>query len=96
VDHGTVDRLRNLHPDAVSVSALEGTGIDDLVAALSERLVSDVALVRLEIPYSRADIVAAAHREGEVVAEKHEESGSVLEVRLPRARLAPFEKFVTG
>ena len=96
VEPGAIARLHNLHPEAIPVSALEGDGIDALVDALAERLVSDLALVRLEIPYSRADIVAAAHREGEVVAEKHEESGSVLEVRLPRARLAPFEQFVTG
>jgi GTP-binding protein HflX len=78
------------------VSALQGTGIGHLVETLSDRLASDVSLVRLEIPYSRADIVAAAHREGEVVAEKHEETGSVLEVRLSRARLPLFEQFVTG
>ncbi len=96
VEPGAIARLHNLHPEAIPVSALEGDGIDALVDALAERLVSDLALVRLEIPYSRADIVAAAHREGEVVAEKHEETGSVLEVRLPRARLAPFEQFVTG
>jgi GTPase len=96
VDSGTIARLQNLHPEAVPVSALQGTGIDHLVEALSERLVSDVSLVRLEIPYSRADIVAAAHREGEVVAEKHEETGSVLEVRLSRARMPLFEQFVVA
>ena len=96
VEPGAIARLHNLHPEAIPVSALAGDGIDALVDALAERLVSDLALVRLEIPYSRADVVAAAHREGEVVAEKHEETGSVLEVRLPRARLAPFEQFVTG
>ena len=95
-DPSTVARLHNLHPEAIPVSALKGAGIDLLVEALSERLVSDVALVRLEIPYSRSDIVAAAHREGEVVAEKHEETGSVLEVRLSRARMPLFEQFVTG
>jgi GTP-binding protein HflX len=96
VDASTIARLQNLHPEAVPVSALRGRGIDHLLEALSERLVSDVSLVRLEIPYSRADIVAAAHREGEVVAEKHEETGSVLEVRLSRARMPLFEQFVTG
>ncbi len=89
VEPSAIARLQNLHPEAIPVSALRGDGIEVLVDALSERLVSDFALVRLEIPYSRSDIVAAAHREGEVVAEKHEETGSVLEVRLPRARLAP-------
>jgi GTP-binding protein HflX len=96
VPAGTIARLQNLHPDAVPVSALTGSGIADLVDALSDRLIADMALVRLEIPYARADIVAAAHREGEVVAEKHEETGSVLEVRLPRSRLAFFDQFVTG
>jgi GTP-binding protein HflX len=96
VDAGTLARLQNLHPEAVPVSALTGTGIAGLVDALSERLVSDVTLVRLEIPYARADIVAAAHREGEVVAEKHEEAGSVLEVRLSKSRLAPFAEFIAG
>jgi GTP-binding protein HflX len=96
VDASTIARLRNLHPEAVPVSALQGTGIVHLVETLSDHLASDVYLVRLEIPYSRADIVAAAHREGEVVAEKHEETGSVLEVRLSRARLPLFEQFVTG
>ena len=96
VPAGTIARLQNLHPDAVPVSALTGSGIAALVDALSDRLVADMALVRLEIPYARADIVAAAHREGEVVAEKHEETGSVLEVRLPRSRLALFDQFVTG
>jgi hypothetical protein len=52
--------------------------------------------VRLEIPYSRADLVAAAHRHGEVLAEKHDEHGSVLEVRLASGRLEPFRGFVVG
>lgn len=96
VDPSTIARLQNLHPEGVPVSALTGTGIDRLLESISERLISDVSLVRLEIPYSRADIVAAAHREGEVVAEKHDETGSVLDVRLSRARLPLFEQFVTG
>ena len=96
VDPNTIARLQNLHPEAIPVSAVTGSGLPNLLEALSDRLVSDISLFRLEIPYSRADIVAAAHREGEIIAEKHEETGSVLEVRLARARLAPFEQFVTG
>lgn len=92
----TLGRLSNLHPEAVVISALEGTGLTELAEAISGRLASDREIVRLEIPYSRADIVAAAHRDGEVVAEKHDEHGSILEVRLPKARLAHFEQFVAS
>jgi GTP-binding protein HflX len=94
VEPPTIQRLQNLHPDAVAVSALNGDGTAELAAAISERLAADVVMVRLEVPYARADIVAAAHREGEVVVEKHEETGSVLEVRLPKASLAHFDGFV--
>jgi GTP-binding protein HflX len=92
----TLSRLSNLHPEAVVISALEGTGLTVLAETISSRLASDREIVRLEIPYSRADIVAAAHRDGEVVAEKHDEHGSILEVRLPKARLAHFEQFVAS
>ena len=94
VEPPTIQRLQNLHPEAVAVSALNGDGTAELAAAISERLAADVVVVRLEIPYARADIAAAAHREGEVVVEKHEETGSVLEVRLPKASLAHFDGFV--
>lgn len=92
----TLTRLSNLHPDAVVISALEGTGLAELAEAISNSLKSDRTVVRLEIPYTRADIVAAAHRDGEVVAEKHDEHGSVLEVRLPASRLARFQPFVVS
>lgn len=92
----TVNRLSNLHPEAVVISAVERTGLAELAEAITSHLESDRTVVRLEIPYSRADIVAAAHRDGEVVAEKHDEHGSILEVRLPKARLSRFEQFVTS
>jgi GTP-binding protein HflX len=92
----TLSRLSNLHPEAVVISALAGTGLTELAEAISNRIANDREIVRLEIPYSRADVVAAAHRDGEVVAEKHDEHGSILEVRLPKARLAHFEQFVAS
>jgi hypothetical protein len=52
-------------------------------------------MIRLRIPHDRGDIVAAAHREGEVVEVTHEDDSSVLTVVLDeaaRARFAPFEE----
>ena len=89
-------RLRNLHPEGVVISAVRGDGIEDLAEAIGTRLEEHLATVRLEIPYSRADLVAAAHRHGEVLAEKHDEHGSVLEVRLAAGRLDAFRQFVVG
>jgi GTP-binding protein HflX len=92
----TLARITNLHPDSVVISALEGTGLVELAEAISNLLQSDRSFVRLEIPYARSDIVAAAHRDGEVMAEKHDEHGSILEVRLPASRLAHYQQFIAS
>jgi GTP-binding protein HflX len=95
-DPATLNRLTNLHPEAVVISARTGTGLTELGQAISDRLRNTGTVVRLEIPYDRADILAAAHRDGEVMAEKHDENGSVIEVRLPAADLPRFQPFVAS
>jgi GTP-binding protein HflX len=89
-------RLANVYPNAVVVSAHVGTGMEQLLDRLSTLVESDRTIVRLEIPYARSDLVAAAHRDGEVLAEKHDDSGAILEVRLPKASLAAYAEFVSG
>lgn len=93
-DPAVLQRLQNLQPEAVPVSALTGQGISDLAAALGDKLETDFASVTLTIPYERGDLVAAAHRAGEVVVEKHDDLGTTLEVRLPRRSLGQFSEFL--
>jgi 50S ribosomal subunit-associated GTPase HflX len=47
----------------------------------------------LEIPYARGDLVAAAHRVGEVIEEKHDDNGMILEVRVPETARGQFIEF---
>ena len=39
-------------------------------------------VVDLLIPWSRGDVIAAVHREGEVLLEEHEEDGARIRARL--------------
>ena len=50
-------------------------------------------MVQLRIPHERGDVVAAAHREGEVVDTRHDEEATVLHVVLDEAGRAKFEAF---
>jgi GTP-binding protein HflX len=84
-----------LFPEAIAVSALNGDGTADLIAAIDETLSSRLAEVELTIPYDRGDVVAAVHREGEVVKEEHLEGGTRIHARLPASRLSGFEEYVT-
>ena len=94
-DPAILQRLQNLQPEAIAVSALTGQGMNDLAAALADTLEADFASVTLTIPYERGDVVARAHRNGEVIVEKHDDVGTTLEVRLPRRFLSAFAEFIS-
>ncbi len=90
------ERLARLHPGSVACSAATGEGIDTLVEAVSDRLRSMLTVYELEIPYERSDLVAAVHREGEVLVEEHGATATTLRARLEPGSLGQFKGFVTG
>lgn len=96
LDARGVARLRNLWPDAVLISAHTGEGLENLKAAIAYALSKDLLTLTLSVPYERGDVVAAAHRVGEVVEEKHDEQGTIVEVRVPERELANFNDFVVA
>jgi GTP-binding protein HflX len=88
-----LDRLAALYPDSVAISALEGIRLDDLLTKLADLLERSSVTLTLDIPYSRGDLVAAAHRVGEVIEEKHDDNGIIIEVRVPETARAQFAEF---
>lgn len=84
LDPDEAKRLVEVHAGSVAVSAVTGAGIDDLLRSLADRLRSLANVVELFIPYERGDVLAAVHREGEVISTADETTG----VRV-RARLDP-------
>lgn len=96
VDETARTRLARLYPQAIALSALTGDGTADLTAAVDEVLRKRLTEVELTIPYDRGDVVAAVHREGEVMKEEHLDEGTRIHVRLSGSRLAGFEEFTTS
>jgi GTP-binding protein HflX len=62
------ERLVQDHPGSVAVSAATGEGIDVFLRTLADRLRALTVVHELVVPYDRGDILAAVHREGEVVS----------------------------
>ncbi|MCB0977435.1 MAG: GTPase HflX [Acidimicrobiales bacterium] len=94
-DRDAVEVLTRRSGDAVAVSARTGEGIDDLVAAIGDRLRKATTVVDLLIPYERGDVLAEVHREGEVLTETPGEDGMAVRARLDEvatARLASFAR----
>jgi len=92
-DPETVGELVEDH-HGVPISAVSGEGIDKLLETLGARLRALNAVVELTVPYERGDVIAALHREGEVLVEVHDESGSRMRVRLPRQGLERFSEYL--
>ena len=86
-------RLVEEHPGSVAVSAREGTGVEDLLRAMGDRLRVADRVVELVVPFSRGDVLAAVHREGEVVDTHDDEGATVVHVVLDDAGQARFREF---
>jgi GTP-binding protein HflX len=91
---GDVKLLLTVHPQAVVVSAVTGEGVSVLLDTLAARLRALAPIVEFLVPYERGDVVAALHREGEVLVEVHAEGGSRLRARLPAPAVTRFGEFV--
>jgi GTP-binding protein HflX len=88
-----LEGLRLREKGCVLVSAKTGDGLDALHAAIDAALPSRDPVVRAEVPYSRADLVARAHEEGEVLQAEHGLDGTLLEARVPPSLAAELEPF---
>jgi GTP-binding protein HflX len=95
IDAATPDQVRELGRahDTVAVSARTGAGVDDLVASISDRLRALSAPVELVVPYDRGDVLAALHRDGEVLVEVHAEEGTRVHARLGAADAERFREY---
>jgi GTPase len=95
-DPESVDALLAAHAGSVAVSGLTGEGVDKLLEAVATRLRSLARIVELSVPYGRGDVIAALHRDGEVLVEVHETQATRLRARVPEAELGRFREFVVG
>ena len=91
-----VETLVRQHPGSVAVSALTGAGTDDLLIALGDAVRVATDLYELFIPWARGDLLAATHREGQVLSEESEEKGMRVSARLEPSSAQRMRDVVIG
>jgi GTP-binding protein HflX len=94
LEPGVAKQLVSEHPGSVALSATTGEGIDDFLRALSDRLRALATVVELQIPYERGDVLAAVHREGEVVSTSETDNGYRVRARLADASAGRLSEFL--
>ena len=82
------------HPGSVAVSAATGEGLDTLLRTLADRLRARSVVYGLSVPYDRGDVLAAVHREGEVLSVDDGETAWRIEARLSDASVGRLGEFL--
>jgi GTP-binding protein HflX len=93
-DPAALFALRRHFPDAVSVSAVTGEGMETLVDRISEFVARGTMTVELRLPSERADLLARLHRDGTVHELTYEDGFSRVVGTLPVRALDTFAPFL--
>ncbi|MDA3625449.1 GTPase HflX [Saccharopolyspora oryzae] len=93
VDETRMAELRRLLPGAMFVSAHSGAGVEELREAIADLLPRPDVFVSALVPYTRGELVARVHAEGEVVAEDHTPDGTRLQAKVRSDLASALEPF---
>ncbi|MGH2480230.1 MAG: GTPase HflX, partial [Ktedonobacteraceae bacterium] len=93
-DGGEVDI--SLYPNAVAVSALRQTSLDELRAKIAEVLAASMEPVQVVVPYEKSELVELFHRRGHVLREEHRAEGTLLDGTIPRSLCGYYRSYLTN
>lgn len=90
------DRVRELYPDALSISALNREGLEALMDTVERVAGSEFVSIDALLPYAEGRLLALIHEEGEVLGEEHLAEGIHVTGRLPGRLAWKLEPFSVG
>jgi GTP-binding protein HflX len=79
-----------ISPKAVTISALKGPGIPDLLRVIQEELYETYAPILVKLPYQQGALISLFHEAGQVERIEHERGGVVMQGRIPGRLVAQF------
>jgi GTP-binding protein HflX len=85
--------LAKLHEGSVWVSAATHENLEAVIATIGDRLRANDRVVTLHLPLDRGDLLARAHREGEVVDTTITDDSVVVRVLLDSVSVAHFDEW---
>lgn len=94
-----VDRLRDPQSareaasrfsKAVAISAVDGTGVKDLLRLIQEELYETYTPIRVKLPYQQGALISLFHEAGQVEYVEHGRGGVLMQGRIPGRLVAQF------
>lgn len=82
------------YPNAVAISALFGQGLNELLLKVEKLLMQQMVFVRVRVPYMDNELAVLFHKSGVVLHERHDQTGTLIEGRLPPSLVSRFEPYL--
>jgi GTP-binding protein HflX len=78
---------------AVAISAVDGTGVKDLLRILQEELYETYTPIRVKLPYQQGALISLFHEAGQVEVVEHGRGGVYMQGRIPGRLVAQFNNW---
>ena len=77
-------------PKSIAISAIQGTGIPDLLHLIREELYESYTPINVRLPYQQGALISLFHELGQVDVVEHHRGGVKIQGRIPGRLLAQF------
>ena len=95
-DPETAKNAVSRFPKAETISALNGSGVKDLLRVIQEELYETYAPILVRLPYQQGALISLFHEAGQIERIEHERGGVVMQGRIPGRLVAQFSDWQVG
>jgi GTPase len=88
----TADMMKTLYPEALPISAKKGTGIDELIQTVIDRVTGDILHLRVTCSQADGKIRNFLHAHGEVFSEDYADTTVTIEAQLGKRQLPGLQR----
>ena len=75
---------------SVTISALDGSGIKELLRVIHEELYETYSPIRVRLPYQQGALISLFHEAGQIELVEHGRGGVLMQGRIPGRLVAQF------
>jgi GTP-binding protein HflX len=83
-------------PKAAAISALDGSGLSDLLRLIQQELYETYTPIDIHLPYQEGGLISLFHEMGQVEFIEHERGGVHIQGRIPGRLLAQFTPWLAA
>jgi len=91
-DVGPLEMLQTLHPDAVTISAKTGLGLDELAHSITRHYKGREIVLRITTSQANGKVQSFLRTHGQIVSEQYDDGQAIIDVRIGKNQLPELER----